>query len=79
MNVEIGTVATQFLFWGIFVSNFQYWFFAVCEATRYDGRIVSSADLEDAELEHHVFLILEWVLLQNVASCNVNVTKRNCY
>jgi hypothetical protein len=36
MNVEIGTVATQFLserifipFLGIFVANFLFWFFAV--------------------------------------------------
>ena len=36
MNVEIGTVATQFLsgrtfvpFFGIFVANFLFWFFAV--------------------------------------------------
>jgi hypothetical protein len=29
MNVEIGSVAAQFLFLGICVSNFLYWFFAV--------------------------------------------------
>ncbi len=29
MNVEIGTVAVQFLFWEYLFSNFRYWFFAV--------------------------------------------------
>jgi hypothetical protein len=29
MNVEIGTVAEQFLIWKYLFWNFRYWFFAV--------------------------------------------------
>jgi hypothetical protein len=29
MNVEIGTVTAQFLFWEYLLENFRYWFLAV--------------------------------------------------
>ncbi len=35
INLEIGTVAAQFLFLGIFVSDFRYWFIAVYAIVNY--------------------------------------------
>jgi hypothetical protein len=52
MNVEIETVATQFLFWE-FVSHFWYWFFAG------QGRFHYQSYTNDSSVFCLNFLILE--------------------
>ncbi len=64
MNVEIGTVAAQLLFWAYLFSNFRYWFFAVRASE--NGICLTQQRLCDKKVKvtkNELFFVTLWIML----------------